>query len=154
MTITLIYGTYSSGTLSVAELIQGSLQKKGHTVRIIRNDQVSAQDLADSDAIIMGSPSWKVFGKQGMPHEQFYPMMEQLKGQTFAKPFAVYALGDASYALVCGATDHLQGFVKDFGGTEIIEPLKVEGFYFAQEERSNEIEHWTTELDRRLQNQE
>ncbi len=146
MNVILIYGTYSSGTLSVAEIIQESLSSDEISVEIVRNDMVTADQINAADTVIMGSPSWKVFGKQGMPHEQYYPMMEQLKGSVDAKPYAVYALGDSSYALVCGAADHLQQFVIDLGGSELIEPLKVEGFYFAQEERTNEIIAWVNAL--------
>lgn len=146
MHVLLIYGTYSSGTMSVAEIIAEHLQSKQISVEIVRNDTATAELINKADAVIMGSPSWKVFGKQGMPHEQYYPLMEQLKGKVEPKPYAVYALGDASYALVCGAADHLQEFVSDLEGDEIIEPLKVEGFYFAQEERTQEIIDWVKKL--------
>ncbi|MFW5703920.1 MAG: flavodoxin family protein [Patescibacteria group bacterium] len=147
MKILIIYGTYSTGTLTVAEKAKDMLTKKGHTVAITRNDQTQSEDLLTHDLVIMGSPSWKVFGKQGMPHEQYYPMIERLKGQRYDKPFAVYSLGDESYALVCGSADHLQGFVKELGGHEIIEPLKLEGFYFAEEERTKELNHWINTLN-------
>lgn len=151
MKILLIYGTYSTGTLTVSQLIQSQLQEKGHEVTIMRNDQVQGADMMAHEMIIMGSPSWKVFNKQGMPHEWYYPMMERLKGQVFDKPFAVFALGDESYALVFGSADHLQGFVKDLGGHEVIEPLKIEGFYFAKQQRTEEIKAWVDQLHQKLQ---
>lgn len=146
MKILIVYGTYSTGTLKACEKAKMFLEEKGNTVNLIRNDKVQGVDIMDHDMTILASPSWKVFGKQGMPHEHYYPMMERLKGQSFEKPFGVIALGDESYALVCGSADHLQTFIKDLGGHEIIAPLKIEGFYFAEAERTEEIKAWVETL--------
>lgn len=151
MKILIIYGTYSTGTLRACEKTKSFLEEKGHQVSLIRNDKVQGIDIMEHDMTIMASPSWKVFGKQGMPHEHYYPMMERLKGQTFDKPFGIIALGDESYALVCGSADHLKTFVQELGGHEIIEPLKLEGFYFAEEQRTGEIQSWVESLHIKLQ---
>ncbi|MCX7997122.1 MAG: flavodoxin family protein [Patescibacteria group bacterium] len=142
MKILIIYGTYSSGTLMVAEAARDMLTESGHTVTMLRVDSVQGQDIIDHELIIMGSPSWKVFGKQGMPHEWYYGMMERLKGQTFNRKFAVFGLGDESYALVCDSVNHLKGFVQELGGTLIGEPLKIEGFFFNKEQRLRELRDW------------
>lgn len=146
MNILIIYGTYSTGTLRASELLQGFLSEAGQTVTLKRVDTVQVEDLNSNELIIMGSPSWKVFGKEGMPHEHYYPMMERLKGTVFNKPFAVMGLGDDSYAKVCGSADHLEEFVSDLGGHLLLDSLRVEGFYFNEEKRSEEIKDWAQQI--------
>lgn len=142
MKILIIYGTYSTGTMAVAEAARDMLYHMGHTARVLRVDYVQPADILEHELILLGSPSWKVFGKQGMPHEHYYSMMERLKGQSFDRKFAVFGLGDESYALVCGAVDHLVGFVQELGGTLVGQPLCVEGFYFNREQRLKELREW------------
>lgn len=142
MRILLIYGTYSTGTMRASEKLTGFLSQMGHTVDMRRVDTIQQQDLDGNDLIIMGSPSWKVQGKEGMPHEHYYPLMDRLRGRQYNKPFAVFGLGDDSYAKVCGSADHLEEFVKELGGNLIVPTLRVEGFYFNEEDRTEEIQEW------------
>lgn len=111
-------------------------------VKLIRADKVQGLDIMEHDLIFMASPSWMVQKKDGMPHEFYLGMMERLKGQVFAKKFAVIGLGDDSYAKVCGSADHLVEFVQQLGGTLVGEPLRLEGFYFNKEKRLEELKTW------------
>ncbi len=142
MKILIIYGTYSTGTLTVSTQAKEWLEEAGYEVKILEANKVQGIDLMDRDLVIMASPSWKVLGKQGMPHEYFFPMMERLKGQTFDKKFAVISLGDEQYALVNGSADHLVDFIKQLGGHLVGEPLKIEGFYFNKESRLEQLKNW------------
>lgn len=150
MNILIIYGTYSTGTLRASELLQSFLAESGQNVTLKRVDTVQADDLQGNDLIVMASPSWKVFGKEGMPHEHYYPFMERVKGTVFDKPFAVMGLGDDSYAKVCGSADHLEGFVTELGGHLLLDSLRVEGFYFNEEKRTEEIKEWAEQIVQKL----
>lgn len=142
MKILIIYGTYSTGTLTVCEYAKKWLEEDGNDVKMLEANKVQGIDLMDRDLVIMASPSWKVSGKQGMPHEYFFPMMERLKGQTFDKKFAVISLGDEQYALVNGSAEHLSDFVNQLGGHLVGEPLKIEGFYFNKDNRLEQVKAW------------
>lgn len=143
MKILFIYATYSTGTLTMAENAIQYLKESGQEdVKLMRADKVQGVDLMDHDLIFMASPSWMVQKKDGMPHEFYIGMMERLKGQVFAKKFAVISLGDESYAKVCGSADHLVEFVQQLGGTLVGEPLRLEGFYFNKEKRLEELKNW------------
>jgi flavodoxin I len=131
MKILFIYATYSTGTLTMAENAIQFLKDMGQQeVKLIRADKVQGVDIMEHDLIFMASPSWMVQKKDGMPHEFYLGMMDRLKGQAFAKKFAVIGLGDDSYAKVCGSADHLVEFVQQLGGTLVGEPLRLEGLYF------------------------
>jgi flavodoxin len=142
MKILIIYGSYSTGTLTVSEHAQEYLQEMRHEVTLIEANKVQGVDIMEHEMTIMASPSWKVNGKQGMPHEYFFPMMERLQGQQFNKKFAVISLGDESYALVNGSADHLTEFVKTLGGHLVGKPLKIEGFHFNKDKRLGELKSW------------
>jgi flavodoxin I len=142
MKILVVFASYSSGTMKVAELAEGFLREAGHDVSVKRADAVQGTDLTGPDLVIMASPSWKVMGKEGMPHEFYFAMMERLSGQTFDTKFAVIGLGDDSYAQVCGSADHLMEFVKQLGGTLVGQPLRLEGFYFNEPKRTAELKEW------------
>lgn len=142
MKLLIIYGTYSTGTLTVSEYAKQYLEEMGHEVKLMEANKVQGVDIMEHEMTIMASPSWKVMGKQGMPHEYFFAMMERLQGQQFAKRFAVISLGDESYALVNGSADHLTEFVQTLGGQLIGEPLKIEGFYFNKDKRLGELKAW------------
>lgn len=146
MKVLIIYGTYSTGTLTVAEAAAAYLKEMGEEAKVLCADKVQGQDIQEHDLIIMGSPSWKVQGKQGMPHEYFYGMMDRLKDQTFDKKFAVISLGDEQYALVNGSADHLMEFVNQLGGHLVGEPLKIEGFYFNKADRLEQLKQWLPTL--------
>jgi flavodoxin len=143
MKILFIYATYSTGTLTMAEHAIEYLKEMGQNeIKLLRADKVQGVDIMDNDLIFMASPSWMVQKKDGMPHEFYLGMMDRLKGQTFAKKFAVISLGDESYAKVCGSAPHLVEFVQQLGGTLIGEPLCLEGFYFAKDKRLQELKDW------------
>lgn len=143
MKILFIYATYSTGTLTMAENAIQFLNAAGQQeVKLIRADKVQGVDIMEHDLIFMASPSWMVQKKDGMPHEFYLGMMDRLKGQTFAKKFAVISLGDDSYAKVCGSADHLVEFVQQLGGTLVGEPLRLEGFYFNKQKRLDELKNW------------
>ena len=143
MKILIIYATYSTGTLTMAENAIQFLKDMGQAdVKLLRADKAQGVDIMEHDLIIMASPSWMVNKMDGMPHEYFVALMERLNGQQFDKKFAVIGLGDESYAKVCGSADHLVEYVQQLGGTLVGEPLRLEGFYFNKPHRLEELKAW------------
>lgn len=151
MVVLIIFATYSGGTETVAEKMVELLTRSGLTAKKIRADKVTEADLNAADAVIMGSPTWKVMGQQGMPHDYYFDLMKRINFDALQeKPFGVYALGDESYGLVCGAYIYLERFAKRLKGNLIIESLQIEGFYFNEQKNSEIISSWINNFTNEL----
>lgn len=143
MNILLIYATNSGGTFLSSGIISEVLKKHQHTVTVKNVRDAKPDDIANYDLIILGSPSWDYQGKEGQPHQDYLPFMEKAQGKSFPdKPFAIFGLGDSSFAYFTGAVDHLENFVKTIGGKLVIDSLRIDGFYFDQDKNSQIITDW------------
>jgi flavodoxin I len=130
MNILLIYATNSGTTQVVAEFIADALTKAGHTMTVQEAQKTNPEDLKNFKLVLLGSPSWDFNGMEGMPHEEFLPLMEKLHEMKFTgKQFAIFGLGDKSYKHFCGAVDHLEKLVADMGGTLAIPSLRIDNYY-------------------------
>jgi flavodoxin len=70
---------------------------------------------------------------------------------TLEKKFAIYGLGDSSYARLCHAVDVIEDFVKNsLKGTVILEPLRVDSFYFDQKNNEKLVLEWVEKLNQTL----
>jgi flavodoxin len=146
MKILMIYATYSSGTLYVSQMIQEQLQNGGHDVTLLTPEKVNVDDLQNYDVITLGSPSWWNRNQDGQPHHEMLNFMDKLQGKTLEKKFAVYGLGDSSYARLCHAVDVMDDFVKNLKGNLVMDSLKVDSFYFDRPHNEELIHKWTGEL--------
>lgn len=147
MTILLVYATNSGGTQLASEIVSQTLTKKGHTVVVKNVKEVNPVEFDSSEVVILASPSWDYQGKEGQPHEDYLPFMEQFTGKSYGgKSFAVFGLGDKSYTEFCGAIDVLEEFVKKLQGQLVVEPLKINGFYFDQENNTKLLTDWAEKL--------
>ncbi|MBI5404625.1 MAG: flavodoxin family protein [Candidatus Kerfeldbacteria bacterium] len=151
MRILIIYATNSSGTRVAAERIHDVLVESGHAVIIKRANAVEPDELGQHDLVILGSCSWERFaGKQrleGQLQQHMFELAGRLQDKHFAmRKFAVFGLGDSGYTHFCGAVDHLVELVKQLGGKLVIEPLRIDGFFFRQEENEVRLAKWTHTL--------
>jgi flavodoxin I len=147
MNTLLIYATYSGSTLEVSNYIaeEFNVQRKEITIKDAR--QVEPEEFNNYDLIILGSPTWG----EGEAHELFKRLFEKSAGFTFPnKKFAVFALGDTSYQHFCAAADTLGEFVKNLKGKLIVDPLKINNFYFNQNEEFPKITNWTQKIISKL----
>lgn len=151
MNVLIVYGTNSSGTRVAAERVHDVLVEAGHEVIIKRANAVEADELGQHDLVVLGSCSWERFeGKQrleGQLQQHMFELAERLKDQHFAmRKFAIFGLGDSGYTHFCGAVDHLVDLVKALGGKLVIEPLRIDGFFFRQEENEVRLAKWAHSL--------
>ncbi len=143
MNILLVYATNSGTTMSTAQTINDLLIAKGNAVTMKEVRDSSEADFSSPDVVIMGSPSWDFEGHEGMPHEDWLPLMEKLKAMSFEnKKFAIFGLGDSSYKHFCGAVDHLEELVKTVKGTLIVPSLRIDKFYSDQTGNMEKITTW------------
>lgn len=147
MNILLVYATNSGTTMSTAQAINDKLVAKGYAVTMKEVRDASEGDFTSPDAIVMGSPSWDFEGHEGMPHEDWLPLMEKLKTQTHEnKRFAVFGLGDSSYKHFCGAVDHMEELVKTVKGALVVPSLRIDKFYSDQTGNMDKINAWADSL--------
>lgn len=147
MNILVVFATNSGATDVASQLIVDELTQKGTTVTRKEVRDVNVDELPTYDLVVLGSPSWDFEGKEGWPHEDFLPFMETVKTKSFdGKKFAVFGLGDSSYTHFCGAVEHLEETVKAAKGTLVVPSLKIDGFYFKQDENSAKAKTWADEV--------
>lgn len=151
MNILILYATNSGATDIVSQIVGDTLTAQGHTVTRKQVHESSPDDLGQFDAIVLGSPSWDFDGKEGQPHEDYFPFMEKLGDKTFEnKPFAVFGLGDSSYTVFCGAVEHLEALVAKLKGKKAVESLKIDGFYYKQDIHTEATKAWAEQLAKAL----
>ncbi len=147
MNILLVYATNSGSTMTTAQTIRDILTTQGHAVTMKEARDTTPEDFSSPQGIILGSPSWDFEGHEGMPHEDYLPLIEKLKTMTYEnKPFAVFGLGDSSYKHFCGAVDHLEQLVKTMKGKLVVPSLKVDKFYSDQTGNTEKITTWASSV--------
>ena len=148
MNILLAYETYSSGTESAASFASDVLSSHNHIVVIKKAHTLALADFAQYDLILLASPSWWVDEKDGQPHINYKKLFENVKDIDFTgKNFAIFGLGDASYAHFCGAVDALEKFVKDHNGNLITDSLRIDSFYFERAKNETILKDWLEKLN-------
>lgn len=155
MLIHLVYATFSSGTLSAAEYIQGLCADLGHMCKIIAAKDVQENDLKEPDLLIFGSPSWERdhFKHNGQPHYDFFPLFKKYGYDADAvekvssldlhdKPCAVFGLGDKKYPVFCGAVDIMADFLTVSHARIVSELLRIDGYYFHTPPAQESLHTW------------
>lgn len=151
MKVLLAYATYSSGTEFASELVEKMLATPQRWVTRKNIRDVDPKELKKYDLIIFGSPSWMVNKQDGMPHEFFVSFMEKMQGEKLTgKQFALFGLGDSAYNTFTGAVDKLTLFIQELEGMIVIEPLRIDGYYFDQQANDERLISWTKELSEKL----
>jgi flavodoxin I len=155
MHILVAYATNSSGTLVTSVVIATILKNAGHTIAHKDIRAVLPNELTNYDLIVFGSPSWDYNSPEGrlegQPHEFFRKFIKEADSISLPnKRFAIFGLGDTAYIKFTGAVDHLEVFVKKMGGKLIIPSLRIDGFYFNQEDNEKKAALWADELAKAL----
>jgi flavodoxin I len=146
MNILILYATYSGGTQTASQIIFDQLKSK-HTVTYKTPLEIDPKNINKYDLVIFCSPTWDYNGKEGQPHEDFINFFEKAKHETYSNiNFAVMGLGDSSYTKFCGCVEVIEIFIKNHGGLLKIPSLKIDGFFFNQNENLKVIQNWTNKL--------
>lgn len=152
MKILIVYATYSSGTHMAADVVSQELQKAGHTVDLKSVEETNIDDFNNYDIVLLGSPSWDIAGQGGQPHEHFVAFIQKASGKAFpGKKFAIFGLGDSTYPEFCGAVTHLEKFVDQLQGKRILDSLKIDGYFFNQDEANTKITEWVNHINQAAQ---
>lgn len=147
MNILLVYATYSSGTKQASQVVVDFLNAKSHTVTVKKAQDTNIEDFTPYDLVILASPSWLINDTDGMPHEDFVALIERSQGKIFEnKPFAIFGLGDESYAHFCGAVDHLKQFVEQGKGALRGDVLRIDGYLFNEDHNAQVLREWVENI--------
>ncbi len=155
MKVLIVYGTNSTGTLDVAEIIRDVFVEKAHSVELLSASSVKPGDLKHHDLAILGSCSWmRMDGDtflDGQLQEEMFRFVSLLEGKTFHKQrFAVFGLGDSRYDQFCASADHLEHLVERVGGKKLGTTLRIDKFFFNLGENRRAAEWWARHLERLL----
>jgi flavodoxin I len=147
MKILLLYETYSGGTLSASEYLKTILTQKGHDVTISTTHESNPETYKNYDIVIMGTPSWLEQNKEGQPHAYFLQFMDDTKDHQFeGVHFALFGLGDRTYAHFCKAVDTLHEYLTSKKGTVVGKDLKIDSYLFDPEKGKEELRLWVDSL--------
>ncbi len=147
----IIYATYSSGTQTASEVLTDTLETFGYDVTMKNVADINLDEIAHYDLVILGSPSWMIDHKDGQPHHLFLEFFNKVGSREFKNVlFAVFGLGDSSFAHFCGAVDHLEEFVDQVNGTLLSPSLKIDSYYFNQEKNDELLRNWLHEVIKNL----
>ena len=121
------------------------------TVTVKNANEVKPDIIRAYDTIILGTPSWKSRGEEGMPTEVMLRLLDVWKTKKLrGKSFALFGCGDDSYATFCGAVDKLEDFVKSAGGNLVMPSLRINGFFFYLDKNIALAKSWAADLEDNL----
>lgn len=153
MNILIAYATNSGNTYYVAERIAASLAKRGHAAVAISVGDINPATLSGYEVVVLGSCTWEKRKSAGEREEgslqaQMEAFIAKVNGSDLAgRKCAVFGLGDSEYTYYCRAVDFLEEFVKNAGGTLVVESLRVDSYPQAHDA---EIDAWADKLGRAI----
>lgn len=127
MKILVAYATLSGNTQMVAEHMHEFLKSQGHDTTLLNQDDLDPQHMNDYELVLLGSSTWG----DGEPNPTSEVFMQKLKDHTepFGEvKFAVFGLGDSSYAHFCGIADRFSELLKEKQKNTVVENLKIDGY--------------------------
>lgn len=127
MKILVAYATLSGNTQMVAEHLTEHLKSAGHDATLINQDDLDPPQMNEYEFVFLGSSTWG----DGEPNPTSEVFMGKLKDYTEpygAVKFAVFGLGDSSYAHFCGIADRLSDLLKEKGKVVVIPNHKIDGY--------------------------
>jgi flavodoxin I len=151
MNILIVYASNSGGTYLTAKQIAEFLESQGDNVTLLKAADTSIGDFDGKTLVLMGTNTWDILFKEGQPHEAMSALLQRLDGQDFTgKLFAFFGCGDKSYLHFCQAVDTVKAFIESRYGVNVLEPLKIDGYFFSQDKNKELIETWSDELVKKL----
>jgi flavodoxin len=123
----IVYASHSGNAELVANAICDGLCEKDVISECIRAELTKIDQLQGLDLIVLVSSTYNV----GQLNDNFVRLDSELnktKEMFAGKRFAVVGLGDSEhYDIFCGAADILEATVKNIGGNQVIETLRLDG---------------------------
>lgn len=145
MKIAIIYASNSGSTYLAADLVGQKLKRK-HNVVLKKASETTPDDLQQFDLVILGSSTWYVDNKEGMPQEYMLSLLKQMETfKKFPEKYAVFGCGSSSFTVFCGAVDYIDEYLKTHSH-QVFPSLKVDNYYFDIVRNNKQIVKWSEEL--------
>ncbi|OGK16796.1 hypothetical protein A3H80_02485 [Candidatus Roizmanbacteria bacterium RIFCSPLOWO2_02_FULL_37_19] len=147
MKILLSYGTNSGGTYFAAETVRKQSEERGHTVDLKEARELDSASIHNYDLTLFGSNTWFYNNKEGQPHLWYLNLEESFKARDYiGRNFAIFALGDSSYAQFAESSDYLENMIRERNGVIACPSLKIDRYYKDEKKNQNFIKKWTLDL--------
>lgn len=152
MHILIIYGTNSSSTEEVSDIVRGVFAAAGHTVAVQRASETRPEELQSVDAAVFASATWGRVAPDkeyldGQLQEEWFSLRERLAGKKYpGLRCAVIGVGDSRYTKFAAAAVHLEELVHEIGATHIGPTLRVDGYFFHLPERRAALRSWAERI--------
>ncbi|MBI3619212.1 flavodoxin domain-containing protein [Candidatus Peregrinibacteria bacterium] len=110
------------------------------TILVKRAEEARAEDLLTGDVLLLASSTWNTGGQEGQLNPHMFALLRDRANDVdlAGKKVALIALGDERYFYKAGAGAHLQSFVAEHHGEEIIPMLTIVNEPYGQEEKVRE----------------
>lgn len=152
MKILIVYATYSGSTRLVGSLID-SVLKKAHETSFRNVFELDPKEFKEYDFVVLGSNSWFENKEEGQMNSGYHQLIEKMQDKVLTgKKATIFALGDSNlyHNTFCKSAEHLENFVKEYGGEVVFKPLTIDRFYFDEEGNEKKVTEWAEELSRFL----
>ncbi len=130
--LTILYASVGGNARAVAEELAAGASTRGLMPRLVSADQYRVRDLAKEKLVYF------VISTQGEgePPEGAQALFRYLEGKPSPKlddlDFAIFGLGDSSYAFFNQAAKDLEGYLQAAGGTAVVARIDADVDYAAQ----------------------
>lgn len=124
--ITIVYGSTTGSTQTVAEWIETALVSKGAAVTVHEVSSTDVSAVKDADLILLGSSTWG----EGDIQDDFLGFYESMDKASFAdKSVAVFGCGDSDMFphVFCQAVTLIEQKAAECGARVVKDGLKVDG---------------------------
>jgi flavodoxin len=97
------------------------------TVRTVRAELATADDLLRCDVLLLGSGTWNTGGVEGQLNPHMHELLfERVEGIDLQKkPVLLLSLGDDRYYFTTRCTERFMQFIKKANGTSLATPLII-----------------------------
>ncbi|QAA35151.1 flavodoxin [Clostridium manihotivorum] len=126
--VSIIYYSGTGNTEKMAELISSGVSQKESQVKLLQVSSATLDDIADSDIVVLGSPS---MGNEVIEESEMEPFVESLKDIISGKKVALfgsYGWGDGEWMR------NWQDRMSEYGAVLIGDGLIVNGYPEDEEE--------------------
>lgn len=122
MKIMIGFVSMSGNTEDIMHLLKSELEQNGCLVQTEELDQLYPSDLAQYDAVLLGSYTW---GDGDLPYEA-EDFADELAASSISIPAAAFGSGDRDYPKYCAAVDLLEQALTSAGAQIVLPGLKIE----------------------------
>ncbi len=140
--ITIVYGSTTGSTQTVAQWIEGVLSEKGASVKLLDASGTKADATQDADLILLGASTW---GEGDIQDDfvDFYDAMDKVHFD--GRKVAVFGCGDSAMFphVFCEAVTQIEQKASECGAHVIAESLRVDGLV---DDYESAVKQWAEAL--------